>query len=253
MSRASMSRFTMSSSCMPRSTLATITAWMFCLLLAACGGSAKPDVQTATTPAPATDTQMPAAWPKSSKTVAPLLLGNPLPEVELRTLEDAPITLKDAVGGQPAALVFYRGGWCPYCNLQLSSLRLIRKDLDALGFQLIAISPDTPAELKKTVDKDALDYRLLSDSSAAAMRAFGIGYEVDADMLEKLAGHGIDLEQASGERHHVLPVPSVYLVDAQGMLQFSYVHPDYTVRLPEEVVLAAARAIDSQKHRLKRN
>lgn len=244
---------------MSRKTLTALSSMMFCLLLAACGGSAKPETQTVSPQATATDetqdagTETSLAWPKSDKAVTPLLLGNPLPDVGLRTLEGTPITLKEAVGGRPAALVFYRGGWCPYCNLQLSGLRLIRKDLDALGFQLIAISPDTPAELKKTLDKDALDYRLLSDSSAAAMRAFGIGYEVDAETLKKLSGYGIDLEKASGERHHVLPVPSVYLVDAQGLLQFSYVHPDYTVRLPEEVVLAAARAIDKQKHRLKRD
>lgn len=240
---------------MVRAALTALFIPTLCLSLVACGGSAKPDAQAATAPMAPAETAAAAisTWPQSDKAVTPLLLGNALPDVGLRTLEGTPITLKDAVGGKPAVLVFYRGGWCPYCNLQLSSLRLIRKDLDALGFQLIAISPDTPAELKKTLDKDALDYRLLSDSSAAAMRAFGIGYEVDAETLEKLSGYGIDLEKASGERHHVLPVPSVYLVDAKGMLQFSYVHPDYTVRLPEEVVLAAARAIIDQKHQLKRN
>ena len=244
---------------MARSMLTALYVPTLCLLLVACSDSATPDTRaTATSMAKAEaatpETVAPAAaWPQSDRAVAPLLLGNALPDVELRTLEGAPIALKDAVGGKPAALVFYRGGWCPYCNLQLSGLRLIRKDLDALGFQLIAISPDTPAELKKTLDKEALDYRLLSDSSAAAMRAFGVGDEVDAETLKKLSGYGIDLEKASGERHHVLPVPSVYLVDAKGTLQFSYVHPDYTVRLPEEVVLAAARAIDAQKHQLKRN
>ena len=244
---------------MARSMLTALYVPTLCLLLVACSDSATPDTRaTATSMAKAEaatpETVAPAAaWPQSDRAVAPLLLGNALPDVELRTLEGAPIALKDAIGGKPAALVFYRGGWCPYCNLQLSGLRLIRKDLDALGFQLIAISPDTPAELKKTLDKEALDYRLLSDSSAAAMRAFGVGYEVDAETLKKLSGYGIDLEKASGERHHVLPVPSVYLVDAKGTLQFSYVHPDYTVRLPEEVVLAAARAIDAQKHQLKRN
>lgn len=241
---------------MSRPLPAVLSTLMFCLLLAACNGSAEPETQAATAPvttATTADAKTSAAWPQSDKAITPLLLGNPLPDVDLRTLEGAPITLKEAVGGKPAALVFYRGGWCPYCNLQLSGLRLIHKDLDALGFQLIAISPDTPTELKNTLKKDALDYRLLSDSSAAAMRAFGIGYEVDAETLKKLSGYGIDLEKASGERHHVLPVPSVYLVDAEGLLQFSYTHPDYKVRLPEEVVLAAARAIDSQKHRIKRN
>lgn len=242
---------------MLRSTLTALFSATLCLMLAACDSPAKPEAPTTAAIAVETNADAtPAAtptWPKSDKTVTPLLLGNTLPEVTLRTLEDAPITLKDAVGGKPAALVFYRGGWCPYCNLQLSGLRLIRKDLDALGFQLIAISPDNPAELKKTLDKDALDYRLLSDSSAEAMRAFGIGYEVDSEMLKKLTGYGIDLEKASGQTHHVLPVPSIYLVDAKGTLQFSYVHPDYTVRLPEEVVLAAARAINAQKHQLKPN
>jgi peroxiredoxin len=243
---------------MLRSTLAAILSAPLCLLLAACDSPAKPEAPAATT-AMAAETGMdaktvtPASWPQSDKAITPLLLGNALPDVALRTLEDAPTTLKEAVGGKPAVLVFYRGGWCPYCNLQLSGLRLIRKDLDALGFQLIAISPDSPAELKKTLDKDALDYRLLSDSSAEAMRAFGVGYEVDAEMLKKLSGYGIDLEKASGQTHHVLPVPSVYLVDARGTLQFSYVHPDYTVRLPEEVVLAAARAIKNEKHQLKPN
>lgn len=239
---------------MTRATPASLVASVLCLLLAACNGTTEPETRTvAQQPTAEADASTPAApvWPRSDKAVAPLLLGNALPDVTLRTLEGAPITLKDAVGGKPAALVFYRGGWCPYCNLQLSGLRLIRKDLDALGFQLIAISPDNPAELKKTLDKDALDYRLLSDSSATAMRAFGIGYEVDQEMLAKLAGYGIDLERSSGETHHVLPVPSVWLIDADGTLQFSYVHPDYTVRLPEAVVLSAARAIQSQKHLLK--
>jgi peroxiredoxin len=224
------------------------------LLLASCDGSPKSETPAAATEMTAEsspDTKTTPVWPQSDRDVTPLLLGNILPDVGLRTLEDAPITLKEAVGGKPAVLVFYRGGWCPFCNLQLSGLRLIRKDLDALGYQLIAISPDTPTELKKTLDKDALDYRLLSDSSAATMRAFGIGYEVNADILQKLAGYGIDLEKSSGETHHVLPVPSVYLVDGDGVLQFSYVHPDYKVRLPQEVVLAAARAISEHKHELK--
>ena len=241
---------------MIRTTSVSLLVPALCLLLVACGGSAKPEAPAVATPTTATGTEASEkaspAWPRSDKAVAPLLLGNALPDVALRTLEGAPITSKAAGGGKPAALGLYRGGWCPYCNLQLSGLRLIRKDLDALGFQLIAISPDNPAELKKTLDKDALDYRLLSDSSAAAMRAFGIGYEVDPDMLTTLSGYGIDLERASGETHHVLPVPSVWLVDAEGTLQFSYVHPDYTVRLPEEVVLSAARSIQGQKHRLKR-
>ena len=235
---------------MARSTLIAILASALCLLLSACDGAAKSEAQAAATPTARTESkpQTTPAWPQSDKAVAPLMLGNALPNVLLRTLEDTPISLKAAVGGKPAVLVFYRGGWCPFCTTQLSGLRLIQKDLDALGFQLIAISPDQPALLKRTLGRESIGYRLLSDRDAAAMRAFGIGYQADAALLKTLAGYNINLETYSGQTHHVLPVPSVYVVDEAGILQFSYVHPDYRVRVPHEVILAAAKAIKANRH-----
>ncbi|MEO5559199.1 MAG: peroxiredoxin-like family protein [Dokdonella sp.] len=182
--------------------------------------------------------------------VTPVLLGSHLPDAPLQTIDGQPTTLVKAVNGKPAVLVFYRGGWCPFCNLQLSNLRLIQKDLQSLGYQLIAISPDRPEELRKTLGHDELSYTLLSDSTAAAIKAFGIAYRVDAATLAKLTAFGIDLEKSSGESHHALPVPAVYIVDAEGILQFSYVHPDYRVRVPSDVVLAAARAISEQREKL---
>jgi peroxiredoxin len=235
---------------MARLALTAILASTLCLLLSACGGTAKPDAQAAATPdaSPEAKPQATPAWPQSDKAVTPLMLGNKLPDVMLHTLEDAPISLKAAVGGKPAVLVFYRGGWCPFCMTQLSGLRLIQKELAALDFQLIAISPDQPAFLKRTLDNETINYRLLSDRDAAAMRAFGIGYQADAAMLKTLAGYNIDLETYSSQTHHVLPVPSVYMVDEAGILQFSYVHPDYRVRVPHEVILAAAKAIKANRH-----
>ncbi len=182
--------------------------------------------------------------------IRPVLLGTELPDVAMTTLAGKETTLKSEIGGKPAILVFYRGGWCPYCNLQLSELRLIRKDAEALGYQIIAISPDRPAELSKTLDKGSLDYTLLSDSRAEAMSAFGIGFTLDDATREKYKGYGIDLEEYSGESHHGLPVPSVFIVDGEGLLQFSYVHPDYKARVPGNVVLAAAKSIAGRKQYL---
>ena len=235
---------------MARLALTAILVSTLCLLLSACDDTAKPDAQAAATADAITETKLQTtpAWPQSDKAVTPLMLGNALPDVTLHTLEDAPISLKAAVGGKPAVLVFYRGGWCPFCMTQLSGLRLIQKELAALDFQLIAISPDQPAFLKRTLDKEAIGYRLLSDRDASAMRAFGIGYQADAAMLKTLAGYNIDLETYSSQTHHVLPVPSVYMVDEAGILQFSYVHPDYRVRVPHEVILAAAKAIKANRH-----
>jgi peroxiredoxin len=187
----------------------------------------------------------------SADQIRPALLGSKLPEVALTTLDGKATTLKAQVAGKPAILVFYRGGWCPYCNLQLSDLRLIKKQAETLGYQIIAISPDRSQELKRTMGKQKLDYTLLSDNTAAALKAFGIGFVLDAATIEKYKGYGIDLEKASGEKHHALPVPSVFIVDKEGILQFSYVHPDYAARVPGSVILEAAKVIAERKQYVK--
>ncbi|PJA37386.1 MAG: antioxidant AhpC [Lysobacterales bacterium CG_4_9_14_3_um_filter_62_6] len=184
----------------------------------------------------------------SATAIRPILLGSAVPEVPLKTVAGESVSLSQQIAGKPTVLVFYRGGWCPFCNLQLSELRLIEKDLALAGYQMIAISPDRPEELRRTLDKHQLSYTLLSDSKAAALKAFGIGFVLDAATTEKYAGHGIDIDHASGETHHALPVPSVFIVDAEGRLQFEYVHPDYRIRVPGDVVLAAARSIAKRKH-----
>ncbi|HJU38013.1 MAG TPA: peroxiredoxin-like family protein [Tahibacter sp.] len=184
--------------------------------------------------------------------VRPLLLGSPVPAVDVTRLDGTSVPLRELVGSQRSVIVFYRGGWCPYCNLQLQGLRLIREPLAKLGYRLIAISPDSPASMRATLDKTPLEYTLVSDASSAAIRAFGLAYRLDDATYEKYAGHGIDLEKASGQGHHALPVPAVYLTDGAGTLQFSYVHPDYKVRMPEKVILAAAEALAADEENFAR-
>ena len=186
----------------------------------------------------------------SADQVRPILMGSKLPDVALRTVSGEATTLSRQVAGNPAILVFYRGGWCPYCNLQLSDLRLIEDRAKALGYQMIAISPDRPEELAKTLDAGDLTYTLLSDSQGHAMKAFGIGFRVDAVTVAKYLAFGINLEAASGSKENALPVPSVFIVDGEGVLQFGYTHPDYTIRIPGNVILAAAEAIAERKDRL---
>lgn len=186
----------------------------------------------------------------SADKITPILLGSALPDPALRDRDGNATSLRKVVDGKPSVLVFYRGGWCPFCNLQLSELRQIHPELTQLGYQLVAISPDRPEELQKTLGKDKLDYTLVSDSSTAAMRAFGIGFTVDTPTVLKYRLGGINLEEASGETHHALPAPSVFIVDGDGVLQFSYVHPDYKVRAPGQVILAAAREISANHHKL---
>ena len=177
--------------------------------------------------------------------VTPLNAGTELPDVPVRTLDGGETTSRTALAGKPAVLVFFRGGWCPYCNRHLSSLRNIENDLQALGYHLIAISPDSPASLRAGLKEHKAEYTLISDSSAAFIRALGIAFEVDATTREKYRGYGIDLEKASGQDHHLLPVPAVYIVNSEGVIQYRYANPDYKVRLDNQELLKQVRAANS--------
>src|SRR5579859_241096 len=110
-----------------------------------------------------------------------------------------------------------------------------------LGFQIIAISPDQPSKHHETIEKQNIRFTLLSDSSMTASKAFGIAYRVDEATLKALAEHGIDLQAASGQAHHLLPVPAVFVVPSNGIIQFEYINPDYSVRAHPELLSVAAR------------
>lgn len=107
----------------------------------------------------------------------------------------------------------------------------------------MAVSADRPEELRRTLRKHDLDYTLLSDARMEASRAFGIAFRVDDATFAQYRDYGIDLEAASGETHHLLPVPSVFIVDSQGVIRFGYSNPDYKVRIPIEELMAEARAV----------
>jgi len=115
--------------------------------------------------------------------------------------------------------------------------------LKNLGVQLLAISPDQPSKLKETMDKHKMGFQLSSDSDMAGARSFRVAYKLDDATLAELKKYNIDVEEASGQKHHMLPVPAVFLVATNGLIQFEYVNPDYKVRLDPELLLAAARII----------
>lgn len=122
----------------------------------------------------------------------------------------------------------------------MGQLQGIEKDISDLGYQILAVSADKPANLQPTVDRHSLAYALLSDADLEAAKAFGLAFQLDQATFDRYKGFGIDLEEASGLSHHQLPVPAVFIFDDQGKVAFEYVNPDYRVRIPPDLVLAAA-------------
>lgn len=122
----------------------------------------------------------------------------------------------------------------------------MESELSALGFPVIAISADRPAGLKKMLEEKDLGYTLYSDSPLTAARAFGIVWQLNDEQVAQYKGYGIDLEAASGQSHHQLPVPSVFLVDASRTIRWVYSNPDHRVRPDNTSLLKAARRFTSQ-------
>lgn len=173
----------------------------------------------------------------------PLAVGDAIPDVTLRTETDQEVSLRKLISEKPTVLIFYRGGWCPYCTRHLSQLAGIEQDLERAGAQLVAISVDQPSKLRETPQRDKLGYRLLSDSDATAVKAFGLAFQVEDALVRKYKdAYRIDLEAASGRTHHLLPHPAVFVADTHGQIRFAHVNPDYKVRLEPSKILEATKA-----------
>jgi peroxiredoxin len=202
---------------------------LVCLLLGTACGGAYAEVQRSDIHADASQVQ-------------PLLPGMQAPAFNLRNARGEPIAFDPKSLTKPLVLTFFRGGWCPYCNLHLAEMRKAEEELRSLGFDIWFISIDKPEALYASLEQPDIGYQVLSDAKLEATRAFGLAFRVPAELVEQYQGWGIDLEGASGETHHVLPAPSTYLIGADGVIRFQYTNPDYTVRLHPDVLLAAARA-----------
>jgi peroxiredoxin len=187
----------------------------------------------------------------SAEEVQPLMVGKQVPDFTLRDVENQPFSFTSGVQAKPIVLTFFRGGWCPYCNLHLSELRLAEKQLKEMGFDIWFISIDKPELLLESLDDPEIGYTVYSDSALSATRAFGLAFRVDDELNERYLSHDIDLERASGENHHVLPAPATYIIGTDGVINFAYINPDYKVRLHPDVLLAAATAyLDEADKRL---
>lgn len=182
----------------------------------------------------------------SADQVTPLLISSKIPDVSLKNMEGEMVRLRDLTSDKPSILIFYRGGWCPYCNRHLADLQMIQDELVEIGYQILAISPDRPEKLKATLQKHDLDYTLLSDSPMTVNKAFGLAFQVDQKTVDHYRSVGIDLEGDSGYDHHLLPAPAVYILNTEGIVKFNYVNPNYKERINGDVLLSAAKAYIAQ-------
>jgi peroxiredoxin len=172
--------------------------------------------------------------------IRPLQAGAKMPANSVvQTVTGKRFNLNAAVASKPTVLIFYRGGWCPYCNAHLRQLQGSADALQNMGYQLLAISTDTPAAIRATLTRDKLSYQLLSDSRVGVAAKFGLRYKVVASYLAHVKNdHGTDLVAQNGG---YLLTPGAFILDRAGVIRFAYVNNNFSVRISQQALLQAAR------------
>jgi peroxiredoxin len=169
-------------------------------------------------------------------------VGDRAPDLSLPDALGQAVRLSERWRRAPLVLVFYRGGWCPYCNLELRAWQRQLDDLRNKGAGLVAISPQTPHNSLATVDKNQLSFPVLSDSSLEAARAFGVAFTLPPELVDLYGSVGNDLPLLNGNGLWVLPVPATYVIDCDARIAYAHVEADYRERAePSEVVAVVDR------------
>ncbi|ETW92421.1 MAG: alkyl hydroperoxide reductase [Candidatus Entotheonella gemina] len=166
-----------------------------------------------------------------------LKLGDAMPAFTLPNATGRMVHSADLLAHGSLVVSFYRGGWCPYCNLELNALQQKMPEITAAGASLVAITPELPDYSLSTVEKHALTFEVLSDLGNEVARQFGLVFRVPADLRAIYESVGIDLLTTQGNDHFELPIPGAFIVDPHGTVVTAFVDADYTKRLePSEIV-----------------
>ena len=185
----------------------------------------------------------------SNLAASALKAGDNVPDFMLPDAHGEPVRLYSLLREGPVVVVFYRGGWCPYCNLHLRGFQRRLAQFRELGAQIVAISPQLPDNSLSTQEKNELAFPVLSDVGNKVARQFGIVFELSNDLVKlyRQFGHALeDANGASGKRE--LPFPATFLIDDNGTIRLAHVDVDYTRRLDPDDVLETLKYLKDRNH-----
>lgn len=142
------------------------------------------------------------------------------------------VSIMEVLGKQPAIISFYRGTWCPYCNLELSTYNKLLKDKNKI--KMITISPERP---ESSINVENLNFEVLSDIDNKFAKKLNLTFDITETIESIYDGFGINLEKSQGKKSRILPIPATYIVDSSGFIVYAYIDADYTKRAePKEVI-----------------
>ncbi len=186
---------------------------------------------------------------ESADAIRPLGAGDAAPRFTVETVDNEQFEFNPQNLKRPVVLLAFRGGWCPFCNMYLSDMRHAIPEITAMGIDVLFLSGDRAELLFASLNRETqegiagLEYTILSDANAQAAIALGIAFRASDRTVNRRNEKGDDIVGSSMDRHRVLPVPAVFVIDRHGIIQFAYTNANYRVRLPADDLMAAAREI----------
>lgn len=170
-----------------------------------------------------------------------LKAGDKAPDFTLKDPDHQPVSSADLLAKGPLVISFYRGVWCPYCNMELQALQAALPEFEALGASLVAISPQTAANSRKSVRQNELGFPILSDPHNDVADAFGLRFALPDYLVDLYKGLKNELPTFNDDPSWTLPMPARYVVGQDGTILYGEVNPDYTRRPEPEDMLPALR------------
>lgn len=174
-----------------------------------------------------------------------IAVGDVAPDFSLPDAAGSSVHLSELLTTGPVVVSFYRGGWCPYCNIELRALQAALPALTDAGATLVAISPDAPDDSLSTAEKSDLQFPVLSDTRAAAITAYGLNYTIESVSRAVLSDEEAERAGARGVETQVLPTPATYVIGTDGRVAYAFVDHDYTHRAEPTELVAAVSALTS--------
>lgn len=167
--------------------------------------------------------------------------GDKAVDFTLPNVQGDPVSSKALRERGPVVLSFYRGGWCPYCNLELKALQDVNEEIKELGATLVAISPQLPDKSLSTAQKNELKFEVLSDVDSTIADQFGLTFSVDEELRPIYKEWGVDVAAVNDDPDWRLPLPATYVIAPDGSIVKSFVDEDYTARLEPDEILESLR------------
>lgn len=175
--------------------------------------------------------------------------GEMAPDFALPDTEGGTVALESLLRRGPVVVNFYRGGWCPYCNLALRAMDGLVPSLASLGASLVAVSPQVAKAQQETTARNALRFPLLIDADSRVARLFGLAYAMPPALIQLYRGLGIDLAAANAAPDWTLPLPATYVIAPDGAVAEAFIEIDYTRRAEPEAVLRALQRATTEAAR----